>query len=351
MTFTPRLKKRPEYPPFFSGVLVPTLVKYARVSALCALVTFAVKPWFDVLINTLLLSGYNERLIFTVLTVTLHTLLYCFVNGFFFLCDKKELLVQYKFPRKSYQVPSWELLRRTWLEAFIGQFLVGPISIYYLYPLFKYFGMPSFTTPLPPLQKVVCGYALAVFVNDVGFYWSHRLVHAKPLYFRIHKQHHTYTGTIGFAAEYASPPEQIVSNQLPTVGGCLFFGAHPLVFLIWVGCRLQQTYEAHSGYCFYGSYLHKIGLTNSESSAYHDYHHSGNRGNFGALWLDWLCGTMDAWLELGGTEGYIKLCKSYHLDTRKERLKSEFKSVGKKQSERKKRRKSRSRVQKAVRIK
>ena len=270
---------------------------------------------------------------------------------FFFFCDKKDLLKQYKFPRKAYQVPKWDLLRRTWIEAFFGQVITGPITLYYIYLVFKYFGMPSLTAPLPPFKTVVGGYALAVFVNDVGFYWSHRLVHAKPLYARIHKQHHTYTGTIGFAAEYASPPEQIISNQLPTVGGCMFFGAHPLVFLIWLACRLQQTYEAHSGYCFYGSWMHKIGFTNSEAAAYHDYHHSGNRGNFGAVWLDWMCGTMDAWLQLGGTEGYIKLCKSYRTDkscsSYKEVRKNRSKSAGKKQSDRKKRAKSRNRSQKA----
>ena len=38
--------------------------------------------------------------------------------------------------------------------------------------------------------------------------------------------------------------------------------------------RLQQTYEVHSGYCFRGSLLYKIGLTNSDGAAYHDFHHT-----------------------------------------------------------------------------
>jgi sterol desaturase/sphingolipid hydroxylase (fatty acid hydroxylase superfamily) len=348
MTFTPRLKRRPKYPPFAS-VLISTAVRYLRVSVLCALVTFALKPSYDHLVHALLASGHSERAIFTGLTLCCHTLLYCCMNGFFFYCDRKDLLVEYKFPRKSYQVPDWNLLRRTWTEAFVNQVATGPVALYYMYLVFKYFGMPSLTAPLPSFRKSCEGYALAVFINDVGFYWSHRLVHAKPLYARIHKQHHTYTGTIGFAAEYASPPEQIVSNQLPTVGGCLFFGAHPLVFLIWLACRLQQTYEAHSGYCFYGSWLHKIGLTNSDAAAYHDYHHSGNRGNFGAVWLDWLCGTMDAWLQLGGTEGYIKMCKSYRVGNSRTATKQKTTAnAGKKLAGKKKRNKSRSRRKKPV---
>jgi sterol desaturase/sphingolipid hydroxylase (fatty acid hydroxylase superfamily) len=344
MTFTPRLKQRPKYPPFVSGVLVPTLVSYTRISALCAMLTFALKPLYIYIVQALILGGYSERMVFTALTLSCHTVLYCFVNGFFFFCDRKDLLMEYKFPRKTYQVPKWNLLYRTWIEAFINQVITGPVAVYYIYLVFKFFGMPSLTSPLPSFPRVAGGYALSVFVNDVGFYCVHRLVHAKLLYARIHKQHHTYTGTIGFAAEYASPVEQILANQLPTIGGCLFFGAHPLVFLIWIACRLQQTYEAHSGYCFYGSWMHKIGLTNSEEAAYHDYHHSGNRGNFGALWLDWLCGTMDAWLQLGETEGYIKMCKSYRGDktsaTSKRKVKSKNAGGKKKQANKKKQKRS-----------
>ena len=35
----------------------------------------------------------------------------------------------------------------------------------------------------------------------VGFYWTHRILHHPSLYKTFHKPHHTFTGTIGFAAE------------------------------------------------------------------------------------------------------------------------------------------------------
>jgi sterol desaturase/sphingolipid hydroxylase (fatty acid hydroxylase superfamily) len=236
--------------------------------------------------------------------------LYIAVNGSFLLIERFELFEEYKLSRKPIQVPTVELIRRTWAEAGFGQIVAGPLIVYFGYPLFTAtFGMPALDAPLPGLWDMWYQYALAHLFNDVGFYFSHRFVHSKSLYPLIHKQHHTYTGTIGFAAEFAHPVETIVSNQLPTVGGCIFFGRHPLVFLMWVGARLQQTYEGHSGYCFAGSALHTIGLTNAETAAYHDYHHTGNRGNFGAMWLDWLFGTMDAWVKLGGLDGYVADCK------------------------------------------
>lgn len=308
--FTPRLATRPAYPTA-SSVLKSTAVSYVRTSALAAGFTYAVHPIFLVIADSALnKAGWSEQMLFTVLTLLVHSVLYVGINGFFLLCELCGWFERYKFARKPYQVPDRKLMLRTWFEAAIGQLVTGPLVIYYMYHAFKYFGMPSLLAPLPNVQTLMQYYALAIFVNDFGFYWSHRLVHSKALYALIHKQHHTYTGSIGFAAEYANPIEQIVSNQLPTVGACLFFGFHPVVFLVWLATRLEQTYEAHSGYCFKGSLLHSMGLTNSEACAYHDYHHSGNRGNFGALWLDWLCGTMDAWAQLGYTDGYIAQCNT-----------------------------------------
>ena len=109
----------------------------------------------------------------------------------------------------------------------------------------------------------------------------------------MHKQHHTYTGTISIAAEFAGVPETILANLIPSIGGCLFFGRHPLVFLVWLAVRLEQTYEAHSGVAFVGTALHRLGFTNASAAVFHDFHHTENRGNFGAPWTDWIFGTMD----------------------------------------------------------
>ncbi len=44
---------------------------------------------------------------------------------------------------------------------------------------------------------------------EASFYWVHRALHHPALYKQIHKQHHEYKGTIGFATEYATPAEQV----------------------------------------------------------------------------------------------------------------------------------------------
>ncbi len=56
-----------------------------------------------------------------------------------------------------------------------------------------------------PLSQVGVSSALL----SGGFYWTHRILHHPVMYKRFHKQHHEYTGTIGFAAEHAHPFEQV----------------------------------------------------------------------------------------------------------------------------------------------
>ena len=316
--FTPRLKVRPQYPSA-AKVFLHTALSYVRVPVLCVLVSLAVQGLYRSVVSNFLASGWSERSIFVGLSFLVHTGCYTSINGFFFACEKYGWFREYQFDRKPYQIPSDALLRRTFWEAFVSQCITTPVGLWFLYPVFGYFGMPPLLSPLPlSFARISAGFATAHFVNDVGFYWSHRIVHHRKLYKYIHKQHHTYTGSIGVAAEYASPFESIISNALPTIGGMLFFGCHGsfLFLLVWLAARLQQTYEAHSGFCFYGTWPYTIfGLTNADACAYHDFHHSGNCGNFGAVWLDWTFGTMDFWVQLGGTQGYIELCRKNASET------------------------------------
>jgi sterol desaturase/sphingolipid hydroxylase (fatty acid hydroxylase superfamily) len=65
---------------------------------------------------------------------------------------------------------------------------------------------------------------------------------------RVCWQHHEYRGSIGFAAEYASPVEDLVSAFPSSFVLTTLLGMHPLLWFLWVAYRLQQTYEAHSGW-------------------------------------------------------------------------------------------------------
>ncbi len=68
--------------------------------------------------------------------------------------------------------------------------------------------------------------------------------------------------------------------------------------------RLQQTYTAHSGYYFKDTLFDAIGLAHCHSTVFHDHHHTSNQGNFGSEIMDWLCGTMDHFVQGGEYDGY-----------------------------------------------
>lgn len=46
---------------------------------------------------------------------------------------------------------------------------------------------------VPSFQKMVLDLAVCIIVDEIGFYYMHRLVHHKSLYKRIHKIHHEWT--------------------------------------------------------------------------------------------------------------------------------------------------------------
>ena len=86
--------------------------------------------------------------------------------------------------------------------------------------------------------------------------------------------------------------------MIPSIGGIVISRGHPLLFVLWLTWRLQETYQGHSGYSFQGSWLHAFGLTKSHRDAlYHDFHHSHNQGNYAGPQQDLLLGTDKGWIK------------------------------------------------------
>jgi sterol desaturase/sphingolipid hydroxylase (fatty acid hydroxylase superfamily) len=203
--------------------------------------------------------------------------------------------------------PSAELVAATLKKEAFAHLITGPVLMLLVVgPLIRW-ANPAASNPadIPHFAGLWKQFTICFLFNENMFYWGHRTLHAKQLYKHIHKQHHTYIGTRSFAAEYAHELEDVLTAYIPFLTGLLLTGAHFHVAACWFFCRLTETYEAHSGYCFKHSWLNKIGLTHSGSAAHHDFHHTCNKGNFGWAVLDYAFGTMDAWVALGGTDGYL----------------------------------------------
>jgi methylsterol monooxygenase len=298
--FSPRITPRPEYPSFIV-VFQQAAWYYAHDGILgCALVFLLRGPYYR-LYDAL---NWSDRYFFALVISLAHTGTYVIFNGGLNIFEKLGWMDKYKIGRKKAEIPDQALFSKLYTEAAINHFITSPAIALLLFSVATWLGVPSGGAPLPSYGYVAQVCLAAHFVNDVLFYWTHRALHHPALYKRFHKQHHTFRGSVGEAAEYAHPVEVVASNQIPTLGLILAVGSHPLVMCAWLILRLTQTYETHSGYALDGSLYARLGLAVCGAS-FHDHHHTVNLGNFGAEHMDWLFGTMDHYVRDGREAGYI----------------------------------------------
>eukprot|EP01134_Creolimax_fragrantissima_P005371 CFRG5371T1 len=302
-----KVKKEPEILyPSKGDLLQDAIIGYIRGPAIGALFVLVLWPLYEQTVEWWKTNGPfdgSERFYWILGTVLVHETLYWGMNSIFLLCDVYGWLAKYKLPRTKRMIHTDALFKETLWDAVLNHFLSQPISLYVLYPLVKGGGMPSISSELPSFSGIMRDLAMCKFWNEFLFYFVHRLFHEVPSFYKkIHKQHHRYVGTIGFAAEFAHPVENIIANQLPTVFYSYFFGVHPLIYFAWLGWRMVETYEAHSGYCFSRSFFGKLGLLHGGHAAFHDAHHTINTGNYGSPLFDGWFGTMDQWVKDGMEE-------------------------------------------------
>lgn len=143
-----------------------------------------------------------------------------------------------------------------------------------------------------PSGLSVVGHVFAfMVVEDVLFYWAHRLLHHKAIYKYIHKVHHRFYYSVSLAAEATHPVEYILANVVPFSAGPVLLGAHAVTYYTWFVLRMIETVAHHSGYEF--PWLCFSLLPFQGTSVEHDLHHSVNTGNYASFftWMDAAFGT------------------------------------------------------------
>jgi sterol desaturase/sphingolipid hydroxylase (fatty acid hydroxylase superfamily) len=245
-------------------------------SIAAAIIAGYLYDYYILLIQFINLTETNTILL---LTSILHIFLYLSINTLYYLFDLTGLFYSYKLPRKYYQLPSSILIKKTILYSIGNQLIIQPIGFYFIYPLFKLFGTPSYISSLSPLSTLIKQFLFFWFLNEIIIYCVHRMMHL-PLFYRLfHKKHHEYIGTIGFAAEYVHPVDSFFSHLLPTSIGPILCGCHQLVWLIWLSWRLFSAYTHHSGYYFNMKFIYiPFFISNPDWVSHHDLHHTVNKG-------------------------------------------------------------------------
>ncbi|KAN0043029.1 hypothetical protein ACTA71_010662 [Dictyostelium dimigraforme] len=232
---------------------------------------------------------YGEDFLITYGTFIAHEVFYFGSFIPFFLCDFMPFLQKYKIqPTKKNE---WSTQFNCIFKVLMTHIFVQLPMMYIFDPAIKAIGL-SARAPLPSIPYLIFTIACCFLIEDFYFYWVHRALHHGIWYKHIHKIHHDHAAPFGMTAEYAHPLETVILG-VGTVIGPFIFSRDLFTLWVWLGTRLFQTVECHSGYDFPWNPTKLIPFWGG--SHFHDFHHETFVGNYSSTftYLDKIFGTSD----------------------------------------------------------
>lgn len=133
--------------------------------------------------------------------------------------------------------------------------------------------------------------ALAVVLHDAYFYWTHRLLHWKPLYRLVHHVHHRSTSPTPWAAYAFHPLEALIQAGVYLL---IVFATpiHPLALMLFLLYMIVRNVVGHLGFEIWPAGFARHPLTRWHlTPTHHDLHHRWGKGNYGlyfSFWDDWI---------------------------------------------------------------
>ncbi|XP_064383183.1 fatty acid hydroxylase domain-containing protein 2-like [Halichondria panicea] len=215
-------------------------------------------------------------------------------NIFFLVLDltgKPSVFLRYKIQEDKGVPVSWMKYKKALWRCAFNIVVVVLLFQLVMYPL-AVLGRMHAGYELPTFATTVLHFTGYMVIEEIGFYYTHRLFHHPWLYKYIHKTHHEWTAPTGITSVYSHPLEHFVGNLGPMGLGPIIMGSHVSIACLWIIIAVVNTTISHSGY-------HLPFLPSSEA---HDFHHLKFNQNYGVF------GVLD---RLHGTDEQFRQSKNY----------------------------------------
>jgi len=132
---------------------------------------------------------------------------------------------------------------------------------------------------------------LCLVIHDTYFYWTHRLMHWRPIFKYTHLGHHRSVSPTPWAI-FAFQPAEAVLQFIGMALLVLFLPLHPLAFFLFLWIDTQVNTAGHTGYELVPKFISQhpfFGGLNTVT--HHDGHHTNMNKNFGSFFNVW-----DRWM-------------------------------------------------------
>jgi sterol desaturase/sphingolipid hydroxylase (fatty acid hydroxylase superfamily) len=133
---------------------------------------------------------------------------------------------------------------------------------------------------------------LMTLLHDAYFYWTHRLLHHRTLFARVHRVHHLSVTPSPWAAYAFHPLEALLQAGIfPLL--VFLVPSHPLALFLFLLYMIVRNVIGHLGVETFPAGFTKRALTRwHTTTTHHDLHHRRRSGNYGLYFTWW-----DVWMK------------------------------------------------------